>query len=510
MARTARHVLTGLGLDPIAAQPLHRQLYGQLRAAILAGRLRPGARIPSSRLLAAELGCARGTILLAFDQLHAEGYLRSTGGSGTFVAEEIPDDLLSVRRPAERRDDGREDRLRLSANAAALLAAPAPVAPGLGAALQIGQPALDAFPRELWAKLSAETWRGPAGRRLLAASPTGYPPLRVAIADYLRAARGLDCRPEEVIVTSGTQHALSLLVRLLLDPGDRVWLEEPGYPALPPILLAAGARSEPIPVDGEGISVATGRRIAPAARLAVVAPSHQYPLGVVMSLPRRLELLRWAEASDAWIVEDDYDSEFRYRGRPLEPLRVLDETGRVIYLGTFSKVLFPGLRLGYLVAPPKLADTIVRAFPLLEPPAATIAQATLARFIAEGHFAAHLRRVRQLYAERQAALIGAALRHLGDRIILAPEDAGMHLVGYPAADLEPGFDDLEFARDAARAGIGLSPLSRYYFGAVRRKGLLFGYAGTPPAAIEDAMARLGAMLRTRTDRGASRAAVRKA
>ncbi len=494
MARTAHYLLTGLSLDPGTALPLHRQLYAQLRTAILAGRLTPGTRLPSSRLLAAELDCARGTILLAFDQLHAEGYLHSSAGAGTFVAEEVPDHLLAVRQ-SSRREGGGERRVRLSNHAATLLANPMRhPPPGSEAPFQIGQPALAEFPRELWAKLTAETWRAPGGARLLAASPAGHPPLREAIADYLRTARGLDCRPEEVIVTSGTQQALSLIARLLLDPGDPVWLEEPGYPALRPILVAAGARIAPIPVDDEGISVADGRRIAAAARLVAVAPSHQYPLGTVMSLARRLELLRWAEGADAWIIEDDYDSEIRYRGRPLEPLRLLDETGRVIYVGTFSKVLFPGLRLGYLVAPRALAQIIVCAIPLLEPPASMIAQATLARFIAEGHFAVHLRRMRHLYAARQAALVAAARHHLAGALTLEPDDAGMHLVGYPTPEWTPDFDDLAFADAAANAGITLSPLSRYYAGQVRKMGLLFGYAASPPEAIEDAVERLGTLI----------------
>ncbi len=494
MARTARYLLTGIALDPDAELPLHRQVYAQLRAAILDGRLAPGVRLPSSRLFAHELGCARGTVLLAFDQLHAEGYLRSTGGSGTFVAEEVPDHLLSVRRRSKQRAASADRRPRLSVLAEKLLAAGGP-RPSGGTPFATGQPALGDFPHDIWAKLMAESWRSAGSGRLLALTAAGHPALREAIADYLRGARGLDCRAEDVIVTSGTQQALNLVARLVLDPGDRVWLEEPGYPALRAILTAVGAAIEAVPVDREGISVAAGRRIAPRARLAVVAPSHQYPLGAVMSLPRRLELLRWAEEADAWIIEDDYDSEFRYRGRPLEPLRLLDESGRVIYLGTFSKVLFPGLRLGYLLAPPALGATLIRAIPLLESPAASVAQAALARFIAEGHFAAHLRRMRHLYAARQAALIEAAQRHLGDMLTLAPDEAGMHLVGYPLAERARGFDDVALAEAAAGAGIVLAPLSRYYAGPARQSGFLFGYAGATPAAMEAAMLRLAEILK---------------
>jgi GntR family transcriptional regulator/MocR family aminotransferase len=426
MARTARHPPLGMALDETAPEPLHRQLYGQIRTAILAGRLPPGAQLPSSRLLAAELGCARGTVLLAVDQLTAEGYVRSAGGSGTFVADELPDDLLSVRRAAAGRSGGAAPaRLRLSRRAEALLALAArPVAAAMGAPFAPGQPAIEHFPVELWARLLEQAWRLAEPGLLLASHPSGHPRLRTAIADYLRATRGLDCRPEEVVVTGGTQHAINLVARLVLDPGDPVWLEEPCYPGLRATLLAAGAATVPVPVDREGLSVARGRALAPLARLAVATPSHQYPLGTVMSLPRRLELLRWAAEAEAWIVEDDYDSEYRYRGRPLEPLRLLDGAGRVIYVGTFSKVLFPTLRLGYLVAPPALAEAIGKSLTALEPVAAMVAQTALARFIAEGHFAVHLRRMRHLYAARQGALIEAARLHLAGSLALEPRRLG--------------------------------------------------------------------------------------
>ncbi len=496
MARTARHGLLGLALDGDAAEPRHRQLYSQLRTAILTRRLAPGTRLPSSRLFAGELGCARGTVLLAFDQLIAEGYVRSAGGSGTFVADELPDDFLSVRGDKHKTAAGvrRAAPPLLSRRADALLVlAERPNAAPFGTPFTVGQPALDHFPFEIWAKLLGEAWRRPDPAMLVAGHPAGHPRLRQAIADYLRAARGLDCRPDEVIVTAGTQHAISLVARLILDPGDPVWLEEPCYPGLRATLTAAGARTVPVAVDREGLSVAEGRRLEPGARLAVVTPSRHYPLGTVMSLPRRIELLGWAEEAGAWIIEDDYDSEYRYRGRPLEPLRLLDGTRRVVYVGTFSKVLFPTLRLGYLVAPPALAEALGKSVTTLEPTASMVAQLALARFIAEGHFAVHLRRMRHLYAARQAALIEAARARLGDVLTLAGDDAGMHVVGYPAGSLR--FDDRAVAEQAAQSGIVVTSLSRHYAGEAGRAGLMFGYTAVAPERLASALERLASVLR---------------
>jgi GntR family transcriptional regulator/MocR family aminotransferase len=496
MARTVRHGLLGFALDATAAEPRHRQLYAQLRTAILTRRLAPGARLPSSRLFATELGCARGTVLLAFDQLIAEGYVTSAGGSGTFVADELPDDLLSVRSRGRSHADGAERAapLILSRRADALLALAArPQAAPFGMPFAVGQPALDHFPCEIWAKLLEQAWRRPDPAMLLAGYPAGHPRLREAIADYLRAARGLDCRPDEVIVTAGTQHAISLVARLILDPGDPVWLEEPCYPGLRATLMAAGARTVPVPVDRDGLSVAEGRRLEPGARLAVVTPSRHYPLGTVMSLPRRIELLGWAEETGAWIIEDDYDSEYRYRGRPLEPLRLLDQTRRVLYVGTFSKVLFPTLRLGYLVAPPALADALGKSVTTLEPTASMVAQLALARFIAGGHFAVHLRRMRHLYAARQAALIDAAGAMLGDVLVLEADDAGMHVVGFPAEDRP--FDDRAIAQQAAASDIVVTPLSRHYASPSGRSGLMFGYTAVRPERLAPALERLASLLR---------------
>lgn len=331
---------------------------------------------------------------------------------------------------------------------------------------------------------------GPAG---------GDPALRRAIAEHLRRARGLACELEQVLVTNGAQHALDLVARVLLDPGARAWVEDPGYPGLRGALTAATAETVPVPLDGDGLSVAEGRRIAPDARLAVVAPSHAYPLGTVMSLGRRLELLDWAAEAGAWIVEDDYDSDFRYAGRPLAALASLDRGtarggGRTIYLGTFSKILFPGLRLGYLVVPADLAEPLARARRALDDHPSTVVQPALAAFLEEGHFAQHLRRMRRLYAARQEALLAAGRRHLDGLLELAPDAAGMHLVAGLAPALAARADDRACAEAAAAAGIAAPPLSAYHLGPPDRQGLLLGYAAVPEAEIDSAAAGLAQAL----------------
>jgi GntR family transcriptional regulator/MocR family aminotransferase len=289
-----------------------------------------------------------------------------------------------------------------------------------------------------------------------------------------------------VIVVSGTQQALDLAARVLIDPGDPVWIEEPGYPPTRAVLVAAGARPVAVPVDDEGLSVVEGRRLEPAARLIAVSPSHQFPLGITMSLQRRLELLDWARAAGGFVLEDDYDSEYRYAGRPLAALQGLDRDGRVIYVGTMSKVMFPGLRVGYMVVPEQLIDAFLAVRALVDAHPSSIAQAALVDFIGEGHLAAHIRRMRALYAERQALLVGAIRERLGERLAVAPSAAGMHLVGW----LPGGAEDRAIANAAAEAGVEAPALSSYYHGPAAARGLLLGYAGVPGPAIGPAVARL--------------------
>ncbi|MGH7718263.1 MAG: PLP-dependent aminotransferase family protein, partial [Gemmatimonadaceae bacterium] len=345
-----------MSLDDNAKETLHRQIYAGVRGAILSGRLAPGARVPSSRTLATDLGVSRSTVLLALDQLMAEGYLVTRRGSETRVPSVLPEQLLAVRqrrkargarpRPVRREISRRGSVLSATPSATRLGAAPRP--------FRSGTPALELFPVEVWARLAARRARGLSISLLDSADPAGYRPLREAIVTHVRTARGVRCTADQVMIVSGAQQALDLSARLLLDPGDGVWLEEPGYLGARSSLIGTGAHIIPVPVDDEGLDVERGARLGQSARLVYTSPSHQYPLGVTMSLTRRLALLAWCRRANAWVLEDDYDSEYRYSGRPLMALQGLDEDDRVIYIGTFSKTMFPTLRLGFLVIPPDL------------------------------------------------------------------------------------------------------------------------------------------------------------
>ena len=485
--------LVGLVLSHDAdGAPLYRQLYDQLRDLILSGRLPPGTRLPATRALAGELGLARNTVSAAYEQLLAEGYLLGRQGAGTFVSSELPDSPPD--RQAGLAPASSQPAPGLSRRGQVLAGIERPAA-RLPRPLTPGTPALEMFPFEVWNRLMARCWRAPKTELLIAGEPGGYRPLRRAIADYLRTVRAVRCEAEQVIIVNGAQQGINLAAQVLLDPGDAAWLEEPGYAGLRGALTSAGVRVVHVPVDDDGLDVEAGRRLEPNARIACVAPSHQHPLGVVMSLPRRLQLIEWAGQQDAWILEDDYDSEYRYAGRPLAALQGLDRSDRVIYVGSFSKVLFPSLRLGYLVVPPALVDGFRRARQVLDDHASLLAQPALAQFIEDGHFAAHIRRTRRLYAARQQSLLAAAERHLGDLLSLAPDEAGMHLIAGLGPGLAPGLDDRAVARLALeRARVTVLPLSAFYAGPVARQGLVMGYAGYDEAAIDDAVAGLAKAL----------------
>jgi len=473
-----------------ADELLHRQVYRELVQLILSGRLRPGARLPSSRMLADELGVGRNTVLLALEQLLSEGYVETRHGAGTYVSRELPDKApLRLRLQAPRQ--GRRPRL---ARRARSLVAPANrpiVAQGL---LRPGEPDCAGFPLALWARLLAESWRAPERAMLLGGDTAGHAPLRAAIAEYLAAARGVGCTAEQVIIVSGIRQALTVAARLLLDPGDAVWLENPGYPGLRGPLLAAGAAPVPIEVDGEGLSLRAGERTATRPRLICIAPSHQYPLGMTMSVARRLALLDYARQVNAWIFEDDYDSEWRYAGRPLAAMQGLDQDGRVLYAGTFSKILFPSIRLGYVVLPEQLVAPFLAARQALDDQPAVLAQPALAALIAGGHLAAHLRRQRRRYKARQELLLAAARRHLGGLLELGADPGGMHLIGYLHPDLAGRMDDREASRRANQVGIAAPTLSSHWIGPAARQGLLLGYTALPERQIDAVVARLAKAL----------------
>ncbi len=489
--RAAATPLIALDIDREAEQPLYTQLYAQLRDAILAGRLGPGTRLPSTRLLAAEHGMSRNTVLTAYEQLLYEGYVEGQVGSGTRVSSVLPEDLLAARNDSPAPGPVADRPPRLSALAERMTRmTPRPTR--RFAPFQPGVPEVDEFPFDVWGRLLARTWR-PAARDLaFFGDLAGHPPLRRAIAAYLGAVRGIACSADNIIITAGAQQAIDLLVRALLDAGDAVWMEEPGYAGLRGAFTAAGADVVAVPLDGEGLSVTAGRLRAPHARMAAVTPSHQYPLGVTMSLARRLELLDWAREGEAWILEDDYDSEYRYTGRPVPALQGLDDAGRVLYVGTFSKVMFPALRLGYLVVPDSLVDPLLAMRGLLDDQTSIVAQPALAEFIDQGHFAAHVRRMRRLYAERQHALVDKLRSRLGGIFDATLGEAGLHMV----AMLDSGatLDETEIERRAASAGLVVTALGRYYAEAPDETGVMFGFAGFPVETLTDAVDRLAIVL----------------
>lgn len=483
-------VLLGtVSLDRSSALPLHRQLFDALRQAILAGRLRPGTRLPSTRVMASDLGVARNTVMAAFEQLVAEGYLQARVGSGTTVTAIAPDMLLSIAAsPADSTAVGPTE-LSLSARGRVLAGTVRDIPDPRRRAFQPGLPAFDEFPFSTWSRLIVRHSRKPTPDLLGYGESGGHEGLRNAIAEYLGAARGVNCSPEQVVVVGGAQAGLDLVARMLLDPGDIAWMEEPGYLGARRALLGAGARLHPVPVDDEGLDVAAGERAAPRARLAYVTPSYQYPLGTTMSLQRRLRLLEWAQRANAWVVEDDYDSEYRYRGRPLSALQGLDTAERVIYVGTFSKTMFPALRLAYLVVPRGLVQVFRRALRHTGQDAPSAIQAAVADFIDEGHYASHLRRMRGLYADRLQRFTTLLNEQLGHVLELGPSDAGMQLPVY----LPPSVDDRDIARRAGEAGISLAPLSGYYLRECPQPGLLLGYAAVPEAEMHagiEALTRL--------------------
>jgi GntR family transcriptional regulator/MocR family aminotransferase len=484
MRRTSSALISNLALDPDNPDPLHRQLYFALREAILSGRLASGVKLPATRVLARDLAVSRNTVAAAYDQLLAEGYVAARTGSGTFVTEHLPDALLrstaTGRAPLVRRTAP-----RLSRRGAAVAAIgrpepsqPRPFAPGL--------PELDLFPMQEWARLLARHWRRPSQPALLGGDPAGERPLRQAVAAYLGAARSVRCDADQVIIVSGSQQAIDLVARLLIDPDAPVWVEEPGYAGTRGALTASGARVVPVPVDGEGLDVAAGIARASDARLACVSPSHQFPLGVTMSPARRLALLDWAASHDAFVLEDDYDSEYRYAGRPLASLQGMDDQARVFYVGTFSKVMFPALRLGYLVAPADLVDPLLAVRRHVDTQPSSVAQAALTDFIADGHLASHIRRMRVLYAERLDAFYTLASHRLDGLLAIDRPDSGMHVIGY----LPDGVDDHAVCAAVRSVGVEAAPLSRLYLEEPRRHGLMLGFAATPVTAMAPALDRL--------------------
>lgn len=482
--------LSMIHIDPDRREPLYRQIYDALRAEILSGRLRPGQRLASSRRFAERLAVSRTTTVLAFDMLLAEGYLEGRRGSGTFVSCELPEHLLQAQTRVRVRPTRSEPSPRVAERALRTATDRAVWHPGPPVPFRLGLPAIAEFPHKSWGRLAARLSNTPELLEWDYGDPAGEPALRTAVAEHLLQYRGVECSMDQVLITSGSQQALDLCARVLVDPGETCWLEDPGYPGARAALVSAGVDVVPVPVDEEGLAVAAGRARAPKSRMVYVTPAHQYPLGVTMSLGRRLELLEWARESDAWIVEDDYDSEYRYVGKPLAPLKTLDSGQRVVYVGTFSKTVFPALRIGYLAVPESLVEPFLAQRFASSRQVPTFEQTVLASFMQEGHLSRHIRRMRMLYKERLDVLREEAAGIAGDLLEIPSAATGMHVVGF----LPEGTDDVDVTQQAAQAGVVVAPLSSFRRESVGRPGLLLGYTGFDGRQIRDGLAKLSRVL----------------
>ena len=485
------------GLAPViqvqkqAPNSLYSQVYEGYRKAIVDGSLRAGQRIPSTRVLALELGISRMPVLNAYAQLLAEGYFESRVGSGTVVSRSLPERMGRTKPAAPFKGLNRERR-RVSRRSLNLLSAQAFYrSRGLGP-FNVSQIAFDGFPLGVWNSLVTRHARNSQALSLDYGDPMGLKELRESIAEYLRTARGVRCEAQQVMIVSGSQQGLEITTRVLLDPGDHLWMEEPGYRFARSVFAYSGCVAVPVRVDGEGLNVTAGVRKCAGARAVLVTPSHQYPLGVTMTASRRLQLLDWAESNGSWIIEDDYDSEYRYESPPVTSLQGLDRNARVVYIGTFSKVLFPSLRIGYVVVPEDLVERFLAARFALDIGPATFQQAVLADFIREGHFARHIRRMRLVYAERRNALIESLRDQFGSAAEVMGAEAGLHL-----SVVLDGISDQEVGARGAREQLWLVPLSRFYLGKTVRQGFIMGFGSTSVQEMAAAVHKLRKLVRPR-------------
>ena len=491
MSKTSGGILPPtINLERTSSEPLYRQLYEALRQAILQGTLRKGLRLPSTRSIANELQVSRNIVIIAFEQLLAEGYIESKTGAGTFVTNTLPDEVLQVQ---SARANGNRALSARGKMLQRLPKIPFPAAdPKLRyAPFRYGLPALDELPLDLWGRLLAHHCRRAPAEIAIHSDAAGLRSLREAIVSYVGAARGVRCDPDQVIIVNGSQQAIDLSARVLADPGDLAIMEDPGYIGASSALQASGLKLIPVSVGKDGLRVELLSKNHLSAKLVYVTPSHQFPLGVVLSLANRLQLLDWAALNDAWIIEDDFDSEYRYKSKPIPALQGLDRNGRVVYVGTFSKVLFPSLRLGYLIVPEDLVHAFVAMRWITDRCSPLVEQAALAEFIGEGHFASHIRRMRALYMERRLVMIETLRERFDDVLEAWDTDAGMHTVAW----LPPHVADSQISAEAAKVGLFALPASGFAMRPLARGGLLLGYAAFKPEVIRKGIRDLEPIVR---------------
>ena len=478
--RTGGALLLSVNIDRTPGT-IGNQLYAAIRDLIHTGGLNPGERLPATRTLAKDLRLSRTTVVSVFDRLTSEGLIESRTGAGTYVS----DAMMATRPKPPLRRPGQKDSPiavrspKLSHTISEASRVFGDRLPHEVKAFTTALPAFDVFPRATWMRLMNRHWRSDVAQTLEYADPCGHRPLREAIASHLISNRGIKCDPEQIFIVGGAQQAFQLIANILLDPGDKVWFENPGAIGARNCLVACGARLVAVPVDEEGMSVRHGLSKARSFKLAFVTPSHQHPLGASMSLDRRFALLQAAEDANAFIIEDDYDGEFRYSGHPLPTLKSIDLAGRVIYVGTFSKTLFPALRLGFIVSPPALIDVFNHVSQALLPGVATAPQAVVTEFMQNGHFATHIRRMRRIYSERHQVLYQASAKYLEGLMEVKPTDTGLHTIGCLPVDVR----EEDAASAARRKGIIVAPIGRFCIAPTSAHGLVLGFSGIKPAQI---------------------------
>ncbi|MCB0212925.1 MAG: PLP-dependent aminotransferase family protein [Anaerolineae bacterium] len=481
-------LLSLIQLDDQKSAPLYQQLYESLRSAIIAGQLSGGVRLPSIRDLTTLLQVSRNTVTNALDQLIAEGYLQTKAGAGTFVSNPLPDELLRIAADQPALSPAMPSSSRQSSQRSQLISTSSQnweMGNPQNPAFQYGLPALDHFPHAVWARLSARHYRdGLAQQFDFTATAGGYRPLREAIVEYLQASRGVQCDVEQVIIVSGAHQAIYLTGMILLDPGDAILVEEPGFTSAHRTFRSVGAKLVPVPLDAEGMAIKHAPQSAVAPRVAYIKPSRQHPTGRTMSLARRLELIAWANRVNGWIIEDDYGSAFHYTQRPLPALQGLDSGRRVVYFGTFSKVMFPSLRLGYVVVPADLIDKFMSLRSIVDSYIPTASQVILADFMEQGHFTRHLRRMRQLYAERKEIFVETVQNLWGDSLTLESTHAGTSVTAW----LPDSVDDVGVQKILAAQNVTVMPISPCYLSLPKKSGLLLGYAACDEAMIKAGLA----------------------